>query len=138
MYEQSEKTVLDEIKKATFDEAEKSIEDLSLQLQRMLDETLKLAEGIIEQHSKDLYNKIKHFEKLATTPNYIRLLECEIELIKHCIQHEQQSATATSSSGAGHLIKAKEHMEGLFHVVKDATKNKPLEESPISLNIASH
>ena len=85
MYEQSEKTVLDERKKATFDEAEKSIEDLSLQLQRMLDDTLKLAEGIIEQHSKDLYNKIKHFEKLATTPKYIRLLECEIELIKHCM-----------------------------------------------------
>ena len=137
IYEQSQKTVIDETKKATFDKAEKSIQDLGLQLQRMLDETLKLAEEQIEKHSKDLYNKIKHFEEMASTPNYIWLLECEITLIEHRIAHEQRSATATSSSGAGHLIKAKEHMEGLLHVVKDATKNKPLEESPISLNIAS-
>ena len=57
-YERRQKIVLDELKKATFDEAEKSIQDLSLQLQRMLDETLKLAEVKIEQHSRDLYNKI--------------------------------------------------------------------------------
>ena len=137
IYEQSEKTVLDEIKKTTFDKAEKSIQDLGLQLLAMINKTLKDAVEQIEQHSMNLYNKIKHFEKLATTPNYIRLLECEIELIQHRIEHEQQSATATSSSGAGHLIKAKEHLEGLLHVVKDATKNKPLEESSISLNIAS-
>ena len=104
----------------------------------MSNTALKDAEGKIEQHTKDLYNKIKHFEELASTPNHIRLLECEIELIEHRIKHEQRSATATSSSGGGHLIKAKEHMEGLLHVVKDATKNKPSEESPISLNIASH
>ncbi|KAL5506681.1 hypothetical protein EMCRGX_G008403 [Ephydatia muelleri] len=132
------KTVIDETKKATFDKAEKSIQDLDLQLQTMLDETLKLAEEQIEQHRKDLYNKINNFEEMASTPNYIMLLECEIKLIEHRIAHEQRSATATSSSGAGHLIKAKEHMEGLLHVVKDATKNKPSEESPISLNIASH
>ena len=137
IYEQSEKTILDGEKKATFDEAEKSIQDLSLQLQTVLNETLKVAEGNIKQHSKDLYNKIKHFESLATTPNYIRFLKCETELIQHRIIHEQQSATANSSSGAAHLIKIKEHLEGLLHVVKDATKNKPLEESPISLNIAS-
>ena len=137
IYEQSEKTILDGKKKATFDEAEKSIQDLSLQLQTVLNETLKVAEGNIKQHSKDLYNKIKHFESLATTPNYIRFLKCETELIQHRIIHEQQSATANSSSGAAHLIKTKEHLEGLLHVVKDATKNKPLEESPISLNIAS-
>ena len=136
-YEQSEKTVLDEIKKATFVEAEKSIQDLGSQLQAMINKTLKDAVEKIEEHTKDLYNKIKHFEEMASTPNYIRLLECEIELIQHRIKHEQQSAIATSSSGAGHLIKAKEHLEGLLHVVKDATKNKPLEESSISLNIAS-
>ena len=138
IYEQSEKTVLDEIKKATFVEAEKSIQDLGSQLQATFNKTLKDAVEKIEEHTKDLYNKIKHFEEMASTPNYIRLLECEIELIQHRIEHEQQSATATSSSGAGHLIKAKEHLEGLLHVVKDATKNKPLEESSISLNIASH
>ena len=137
IYEQSQKTVIDETKKATFDKAEKSIQDLGLQLQRMLDETLKLAEEQIEQHRKDLYNKINNFEEMASTLNYIMLLECEIKLIEHRIAHEQRSATATSSSGAGHLIKAKEHMEGLLHVVKDATKYKPSEESPISLNIAS-
>ena len=137
IYEQSQKTVIDETKKATFDKAEKSIQDLDLQLQRMLDETLKLAEEQIEQHRKDLYNKINNFEEMASTPNYIMLLECEIKLIEHRIAHEQRSATATSSSGTGHLIKAKEHMEELLHVVKDATKNKPSEESPISLNIAS-
>ena len=138
IYERHQKTVLDEQKKATFDNAEKSIQDLGLQLQAMINNTLKDAEGKIEQHTKDLYNKIKHFEEMASTPNYIRLLECEIELIEHRIKHEQQSATATSSSGGGHLIKAKELMEGLLRVVKDATKNKPSEESPISLNIASH
>ena len=38
-HERRQKIVLDQLKKATFDEAEKSIQDLSLQLQRMLDET---------------------------------------------------------------------------------------------------
>ena len=71
------------------------------------------------QHSTDLYNKIKHFEDLASTPNYIMLLECQIEVISQRIEEESKSGMLISTD----LLKAKEHLEERLRTVKEAAKN---------------
>ena len=79
-------TYFDEAMKERYEKAEKSVEALSTLMKDQLDSKLKIAEEEVVQLSKDLINKVNHFEEHASAASYAKLIECQLILVEQRIK----------------------------------------------------
>eukprot|EP00731_Ephydatia_muelleri_P036763 Em0321g2a len=111
-------TYFDEAMKERYEMAEKSVDDLSTLMKDQLDSKLKMAMEEVVQLSKDLINKVNHFEEHASAASYAKLIECQLMLV-------EQRIKATPADGIingimSELVKTKEQLEEKLQLLTKA------------------
>ena len=111
-------TYLDEGMKEKYEKADKDIEELGALMKQKMDHDLTKAAEEVSDLSGALINKVTFFEQHASTPNYNKLIECQLMVLEQRIK--VAPADRANSGIMCELLKTKEQLEKKLQLVAGA------------------
>ena len=110
---EEEITIVNEDMKKKFESAELDIVTLGSEMKDALDKKIPEMEKEVGYLLENLQNKVQSFESRASIPSYLKLLECQLLVVKQRIQH----MSGDGSGGVEYLMKTQEQLERKIAIV---------------------